>query len=93
MKNFSKTIYFFLFYIKMENSISSLVGLVKKKMDSAKKAINKFAGQVINLVPEPIQRTVNTGFENLKKKIKEIIENKKKLPPKAAEESSPPHKK
>ena len=67
----------------MENRISSLVR-------SAKKAISKFAGWVINLVPEPIRRTVNTGAENLKTKIKEIFENKKKLPPNAAEESSPP---
>ena len=67
----------------MENRISSL-------MRSAKKAISKFAGWVINLVPEPIRRTVNTGAENLKTKIKEIFENKKKLPPNAAEESSPP---
>ena len=74
----------------MENSISSLVRLTKKQVDSAKKAISKFAGWVINLVPEPIRRTVNTGAENLQKKIKEIFENKKKLPPNAAEESSPP---
>ena len=77
---------------KMENRsrVSSLIGLAKKQVDSVNKVINKFAGWVINLVPEPIRRTVNTGFENLKKKIKEIIENKKKLPPNAAEESSPP---
>ena len=74
----------------MENSISYLVGLFKKKVDSAKKAISKFAGRVINLVPEPIRRTVNTGAEKLQKKIKEIFENKKKLPPNAAEESSTP---
>ena len=48
----------------MENSISSLVGLFKKQVDSAKKAISKFAGQVINLVPEPIRRTVSTVTEN-----------------------------
>ena len=74
----------------MENSISSLVGLFKKKVDSAKKAISKFAGQVINLVPEPIRRTVNTVTENFQKKFKEIFENKKKLPPNVAEESSVP---
>ena len=74
----------------MENSISSLVRLTKKQVDSVKKAISKFAGWVFNLVPEPIRRTVNTGAEGLKKKIKEIFENKKKLPPNAAEESSTP---
>ena len=68
---------------KMENRsrVSSLVGLVKKQVDSVNKVINKFADWIINLVPEQIRRTANTGFENLKKKIKEIIENKKKLPP------------
>ena len=68
---------------KMENRsrVSSLVGLVKKQVDSVNKVINKFADWIINLVPEQIRRTVNKGFENLKKKIKEIIENKKKLPP------------
>ena len=76
-------------YLKIENSISSLLRLTKKQVDSAKKAISKFAGWVINLVPEPIRRTVNTGTENLKRKIKEIFENKKKLPPNAVEESSP----
>ena len=50
-KILQKLFIFFLFYIKMENSISSLVGLFKKQVDSAKKAISKFAGQVINLVP------------------------------------------
>ena len=77
---------------KKENRsrVSSLVGLAKKQVDSMNKLINKFAGWVINYNPEPIRRTVNTGFENLKKKIKEIIENKKKIPPNAAEESSPP---
>ena len=64
--------------------------LTKKQVDSVKKAISKFAGWVCNLVPEPIRRTVNTGAEGLKKKIKEIFENKKKLPPNAAEESSTP---
>ena len=77
---------------KMENRsrVSSLVGLAKKQVDSVNKAINEFADWIINLVPEPIRRTVNTGVENLKKKIKEIFENKKKLPPNAAEESSTP---
>ena len=66
----------------MENRsrVSSLAGLAKKQVDSVNKAINKFADWIINLVPEPIRRTVNTGVENLKKKIKEIFENKKKLP-------------
>ena len=67
----------------MENRISSLGRSVKK-------VISKYAGWVINLVPEPIRRTVNTVTENLKTKIKEIFENKKKLPPNAVEESSPP---
>ena len=58
-------------------------------MDSAKKAISKYAGQVINLVPEPIRRTVNTVTGKLMTKINEIFENKKKLPSNAAEESSP----
>ena len=58
-------------------------------MDSAKKAISKYAGQVINLVPEPIRRTVNTLTGNLMTKINGIFENKKKLPPNAVEESSP----
>ena len=77
---------------KMENRsrVLSLVGLAKKQVDSVNKAINDFADWIINLVPEPIRRTVNTGVENLKKKIKEIFENKKKLPPNAAEESSTP---
>ena len=56
----------------MENRISSL-------FRSAKKAISKYAGQVINLVPEPIRRTVNTVTGNLMTKINEIFENKKKL--------------
>ena len=59
-------------------------------MRSVKKAISKYAVRVINLVPEPIRRTVNTVTENLKTKIKEIFENKKKLPPNAVEESSVP---
>ena len=73
----------------MENIISSLVRFTKKHVDSAKKAISKYAGQVINLVPEPIRRTVNTVTGNLMTKINEIFENKKKLPPNAVEESSP----
>ena len=76
---------------KMENRsrVSSLAELAKKQVDSVNKAINEFADWIINLVPEPIRRTVNTGVENLKKKIKEIFENKKKLPPNAVGESSP----
>ena len=74
----------------MENSISSWVRWIKKKADSAKKAISKYAGRVINLVPEPTRRTVNTFTENLMTKINEIFGNKKKLPPNAVEESSPP---
>ena len=68
---------------KMENRsrVSSLAGLAKKQVDSVNKAINKFADWIINLVPEPIRRTVNTGVENLKKKINEIFGNIKKLPP------------
>ena len=73
----------------MWKSISSLVRFTKKQVDSAKKAISKYAGQVINLVPEPIRRTVNTVTGNLMTKINEIFENKKKLPPNALEESSP----
>ena len=69
----------------MENIISYF----KKQVDSAKKAISKYAGQVIKLVPEPIRRTVNTVTGNLMTKINEIFENKKKLPPNAVEESSP----
>ena len=72
----------------MWKSISSLVRFTKKQVDSAKKAISKYAGQVINLVPEPIRRTVNTVTGNLMTKINEIFENKKKLPPNAVEESS-----
>ena len=73
----------------MWKSISSLARFTKKQVDSAKKAISKYAGQVINLVPEPIRRTVNTVTGNLMTKINEIFENKKKLPPNAVEESSP----
>ena len=67
---------------KMENisRVSSLVGLAKKQADLVKKAINKFADWIINYIPEPIRRTVNTRVEKLKKEIKEILENKKKLP-------------
>ena len=73
----------------MENIISSLARFTKKQVDSAKKAISKYAGQVINLVPEPIRRTVNTFTGNLMTKINGIFENKKKLPQNAVEESSP----
>ena len=73
----------------MWKSISSLARFTKKQVDSAKKAISKYAGQVINLVPEPIRRTVNTVTGNLMTKINEIFENKKKLPPNGVEESSP----
>ena len=67
---------------KMENisRVSSLVGLVKKQADLVNKAIKKFADWLINYIPEPIRRTVNTRVEKLKKEIKEILENKKKLP-------------
>ena len=66
---------------KMENMsrVSSLVGLAKKQADLVQKAINKFADWLINYIPEPIRRTVNTRVEKLKKQIKEILENKKKL--------------
>ena len=49
---------------KMENRsrVSSLAGLVKKQVDSVNKVINKFAGWVINLVPEPIRGILNTGL-------------------------------
>ena len=67
---------------KMENisRVSSLVGLAKKQADLVNKAIKKFADWLIKYIPEPIRRTVNTGVEKLKKEIKEILENKKKLP-------------
>ena len=78
-----------MFYIKMWKSISSLARFTKKQVDSVKKAISQYAGQVINLVPEPIRRTVNTFTGNLMTKINGIFENKKKLPPNAVEESSP----
>ena len=66
---------------KMENisRVSSLVGLAKKQADLVQKAINKFADWIINYIPAPIRRTVNTRVEKLKKEIKEILENKKKL--------------
>ena len=73
----------------MWKSISSLARFTKKLVDSVKKAISQYAGQVINLVPEPIRRTVNTVTGNLMTKINEIFEIKKKLPPNAVEESSP----
>ena len=73
----------------MENIISSLARFTKKQVDSVKKAITQYAGQVINLVPEPIRRTVNTVTGNLITKINGIFENKKKLPPNAVKESSP----
>ena len=73
----------------MENIISSLARFTKKQVDSAKKAISKYAGLVINLVPEPTRRTVNTFTGNLITKINGIFENKKKLPSNAVEESSP----
>ena len=67
---------------KMENKsrVSSLVGLAKKQADLVNKAIKKFADWLISYIPEPIRRTVNTRVEKLKKEIKEILENKKKLP-------------
>ena len=74
----------------MENNISSLVRFTKKQVDSAKKAISKYAGRVINLVLEPTRRTVNMFTENLMTKINEIFGNIKKLPPNAVEESSAP---
>ena len=73
----------------MWKSISSLARFTKKQVDSVKKAISQYAGQVINLVPEPIRRTVNTFTGNLMTKINGIFENKKKLPPNAVEEPSP----
>ena len=67
--------------IKMENisRVSSLVGLAKKQADSVQKAINKFTDWLINYIPEPIRRTVNARVKKLKKEIKAILENKKKL--------------
>ena len=68
---------------KMKNisRVSSLVGLAKKQADLVNKAIKTFADWLINYIPEPIRRTVDTRVEKLKKEIKEILENKKKLPP------------
>ena len=77
----------------MENIISSSVRWIKKKVDSAKKAISNYAGRVINLAPEPIRRTVNTFTGNLMTKINEIFGNIKKLPPNAVERNPLPHKK
>ena len=74
----------------MENIISSLVLFTKKQVDSATKAISKYAGRIINLVPEPTRRTVNMFTGNLMTKINETFGNKKKLPPNAVEESSAP---
>ena len=67
---------------KMENisRVSSLVGLAKKQADLVNKAIKKFADWLINYIPEPIRRTVNTGVEKLKKEIKEILEKKETSP-------------
>ena len=50
---------------KMENisTVSSLVGLAKKQADLVQKAINKFADWLINYIPAPIRRTVNTRVE------------------------------
>ena len=69
--------------------MEKVISYFKKQVDSAKKAISKYAGQVINLVPEPIRRTVNTVTGNLITKINGIFENIKKLPPNVVEESSP----
>ena len=69
--------------------MEKVISYFKKQVDSAKKAISKYAGQVINLVPEPIRRTVNTVTGNLITKINGIFENKKKLPSNAVEGSSP----
>ena len=80
---------------KMENisRVSSLVGLAKKQADLVQKAINKFADWIINYIPEPIRRTVNTRVEKLKKEIKEILENKKKLSRQEVNTTPPPPKK
>ena len=63
---------------KMENisRVSSLVGLAKKQADLVQKAINKFADWLINYIPEPIRRTVNTRVEKLKKQIKDSRKQK-----------------
>ena len=65
LKKIWKNYLIFLFYVKMWKSISSLARFTKKQVDSVKKAISQYAGQVINLVPEPIRRTVNTVTGNL----------------------------
>ena len=67
---------------KMENisRVSSLVGLAKKQADLVQKAINKFADWLINYIPEPIRRTVNTRVEKLKKEIKEFSKTKRNFP-------------
>ena len=79
---------------KMENRsrVSSLVGLAKKQVDSVNKAINEFADWIINLVPEPIRRTVNTGVENLKKKLKRFLKTKRNFP-RMRQRKPTPHKK
>ena len=53
-------------------------------------AINNFGGWVFNLVPEPFRRIVNTGVENLQKKIKNIFEKKKEPPPQEVNTSGEP---
>ena len=68
----------------MENIISYF-----KNKWIQRKSYYQYAGQVINLVPEPIRRTVNTFTGNLITKINGIFENKKKLPPNAVKESYP----
>ena len=37
--------------------MEKVISYFKNQVDSAKKAISKYAVQVINLVPEPIRRT------------------------------------
>ena len=64
----------------MWKSISSLARFTKKQVDSVKKAISKYAGQVINLVPEPIRRTVNTFTGNLMTKINGFSKTKRNFP-------------
>ena len=66
--------------MKNRSRVSSLAVLAKKQADSVKKAINEFADWIINLVPEPIRRTVNTAVENLKKKIKRFLKTKRNFP-------------
>ena len=51
--------------MKNKSRVSSLVGLAKKQADLVNKAIKKFADWLINYIPEPIQRTVNTRVEKL----------------------------